>query len=347
MSESNEHLLDGLFQDEQASEPSSASSDDGEDAIVETAEMIIRSAKLDEKFCDKWISENGLLFYFDSKRQKLILLKNNCYFDYEGDGEFQFTGRVDSQIQSDSANDHTADQADTSDLPCVWVTSVPRSFLTIRHEGPVSDSPSSKRQRTEPNYKIKFLDEFFHKYVFDESFIRHILKLDRLLVSYIVPRFNPMKAKPKNAFSNFCDSLISKFPQPWRWKSLLAIPEEDRVDCDCKPLRSTLFFGTNSDLDFELFSDSPEEKFSAQFFFLGNDVYVMMNEEQIPVTVLVDGVRCTAGEGPVGPLKDGSVLTVSLANKPSTSELVPDHMFIVELAKTEQELVARRLVSES
>jgi hypothetical protein len=343
----NEHLLDGLFQEEE--QPSSSESGDSDDGIVDTAEMIIRGASSEDRFRNKWISENGLLFYYDSERQKLLLLKNNCYFEYEGNGEFQFTGRVDpvQPTVSDEQNHVSSAASETvevAELPSIWITSVPRSLLTIR-ELAESESPSAKRQKTD-SFKIPFLSDFFHKYAFDDSFIRHILKLDRLLVSYIILKFNPLKAKPKNAFKNFCDSLNEKFPQPWRWKSFLTIPEEDRADCETKPLRTSLVFGqttvgtAETGFDFDIISaDVPS--FSGQFFLLGNDAYVMMNEDG-GVTVLVDGIRCVPSEGPVGPLKDGTVVTVRFGKNSSSNELIPDHMFIVELAKTEEELVVRR-----
>jgi len=342
----NDHLLDDLFQEEE--QPSSSESSDSDDGIVEAAEMIIRGASSEEKFRNKWISENGLLFYYDSERQKLLLLKNNCYFEYEGNGEFKFTGRVDP-VQSTVSEEQThgtsaaAETVKDPQLPSIWITSVPRSFLTIR-ELAESESPSAKRQKTD-SFKIPFLSDFFHKYAFDDSFIRHILKLDRLLVSYIIPKFNPLKAKSKNAFTNFCDSLNSKFPQPWRWKSLLSIPEEDRADCETQPLRTELVFGpivgtSETGFDFDIIP-AGESFFSGKFFFLGNDAYVMMNEDG-GVTVLVDGVRCIPSEGPVGPLKDGTVVTVRLGKNSSSNELIPDHLFIFELAKSEEELVARR-----
>ena len=353
----NENLLDGLFREEEeadkdASDSYSSSSSSEDDGVVEAAEKLVALAQNDVQIQDKWIMENGHCFFYDSHRSKLLLFRNNCYFEYEGDGEFHFAGRP----ADDLTTPHLPEEADpvTPHIPptnpaSFWITSIPKSFLTIRYDtgdfSEKSSSPSSKRQKRP--YKISAFEEFLHKYNFDDSFVRHILKMDRFLVSYIIPRFNPVKAKPKNAFSNFCDSLITKFPQPWRWKAMVAIPEEERAaeGCETKPLRDIINFGSFSEKnDFEI---APQNfSFSAQFFFLGTDVYVMMNQDNSGVRVLVDGVRCLASEGPLGPLKDGSVVAIYFDGPDNSSrqsaELVPDHLFVVECADSEAALVSRR-----
>ena len=309
----NEHLLDDLFiEDERESDVSSESS--SSDDLVDWAERLIASAQSDTSVANKWLTnEKGLSIFYDSNRKKLILLKNNLYFDYEGNGEFQFTGArpIDGGDVSESITDESFES-----LPIVWITSIPRSFLTLDES--------------------EHLSSFFQKFNFEDSFVRHILKLDKLLVSYIIDRFDPQKAKPRNAFINYCDSLNSKFPQPWRRKSFLAIPENG--ECETKELRGVLNFGKDDDLGVEI----EHAGFSGgQFFFLGSDPYVGIERDSDEVKVLVDGVRCLARDGPIGPLRDGSVVSISSS---TATEYVPDHLFLIEIAQSQSELIDRRKI---
>ena len=182
---SNEHLLDDLFEDK-SSDHDSQSSDD--DQLVEWADTVLASAQSNNSFRDRWLTnEKKLSLYYDSSREKLILYKNNCYFDYEGNGEFQFTGATRDMVELTTSMTESP-LMDSSPPPVVWITSIPRTFLTLQPP------------------QIENLSPFFLKYNFEETFVRHICKLDRVLVSYIVSRFDPQRSKPRNAFSNYCDS---------------------------------------------------------------------------------------------------------------------------------------------
>jgi len=94
-------------------------------------------------------------------------------------------------------------------------------------------------------------------------------------------------------------------------------------------------FGTTDGVDLEC-PDHGQE-YEGQIFFLGSDVYVLMNIDSPPsVSVLVDGVRALSIEGPIGPLRDGFVITIS------SGGLLPDHVFVVEMADSEDDLLVRR-----
>ena len=362
----NPELLEGLFRDNQdgsseAHSDRSSIQDDKDDDIVEFAYALMSGSTRHPT--NEWIpAPGGNYFFHDTGKSKLLLLRDNCYFEYEGDGEFQFIGRV---------ADRSMSEPDRESFPqnCqhIWLTSVPGTVLSMEttgaEEGEDRDDVPQKRLRIagpkdEPRNSISDLilraenrvpgfSDFVSKWNFPEQTIRHFLKFDRLLIAYIMRRFNPTKAKAKNAIIGFCDSLIGKYPQIWRWKSVIELEwMEEEANVEIRKLTDgqedrVSFCSPDVQMEDAIILDKNFEKISGEIIFLGQDAYVMMTVDDPSVTVLVDGIRALSVEGPVGPLRDGSVIAFS---KKENKSGIPNHLILVEIATEEIVLVNRRLI---
>jgi hypothetical protein len=353
-------LLDGLFRDSDERSSSSSSSNDEDDELVEIAEKILTG----DFSKNQWIpARRGNLFFHDTNNSKLILLRKGMYFEYQGDGEFQCIGNVHSRPVEDTqavveTNKNDIQETPRNPVPAVWLTSVPGSTLAISPPQTADEEQgATKRQRMKDSdllssaeARVPGFTEFAKKWSLPESTIRHVFKYnDRSLLLYVMRRFNPTKAKAKNAFLNFCDSLVSKFPQIWRSKSLIEMnlfEEADAVELykmGCFRPEGILFSCDDSSIDGSILLDGVgDSDISGNFFFLNDDLYVLMNRDDKDVTVLVDGTRALTIEGPVGPLRDGSVITFSRDKSGG-----PDHLILVEMSANEMDLLNRRTGSQS
>ena len=289
---SNPSLLDDLFDDQASSpktaiiiEPTSPSSSSGDD-YEEMAEKIISTSSMHAK----WIPHGETKFFYNSK--ELILLKNNCYFKYQGDGVFQFLKPA--ELNGDPVMTEISHTSIEPMGPLV-VTKLVRSELELVRP----ESKSTNFQ--ELLNSIPAINSFFQKWNLqkEESICRHFIKLDSLLVSYIIERFNPQKSKPKNALQKFIDTL-TKHPQRWRPTSI----------------RETGFG--------ELIQLSKDDELvpGVKVVILGQSYYVLVQSSE--VTVLMDGIRIIPSDGP-SELVDGSVISISNVK----DFIIPDFMFVV------------------
>ena len=362
-SEGNPNLLDGIFREEDESRSSESEADES------TPDMILRAVKtLGDKsgFVNKWIADGTKQFYYSGG--KLVCYHDGKYSQYIGDGRYlpmdgsvgDDTVVVDQQVDRvavEKAESATQEDKVSSSPGVCWVTAIPRESLTI-----VCRSTAAKRQRTdesgavtssatvpvsdlleEAELTVPGISEFFSKWSLgsEESIVRHFMKLDRLLAVYIMKRFNPVKAKPKNALQGFIEHLSGKYPQKWRIPALVGSGLVDSEECSTVSVDETGLVLTSVDTDV----DSETRKFELegcdacnfQIIVLGGDFYVL-NRRDGGDTVVVDGMRATAADGPVGPLRDGSVISVGNTGS------IPNQLLVVEIG-AETDLHARRIHS--
>lgn len=339
MSEGNPDLLEGIFRDEDESESSDSETPES------TSDMILRATSTltdASAFSNKWIRDGEKNFFFDSQTRRLICHNpNGSYMQYLGSGRFV-------AIDDPTAPPKEAPILEEQTMPVevapvalqqCWMTSVRRESLEV-----IDKSNAPKRQRTEQSVPSLSFDDlleqadtridgfktFINKWNLsnEEQTVRHFLKSDLLLVSYIVKRFNPTKALPKNALLKFTDSL-SQFPQKWRIFSLIesGIVDSGEAETSIVPdsglavTSGTTSHGEDNVIELE---ETSEMRF--QIVKMESDFYVINQSAGI---VHVDGIRCTPSDGPVGPLVDGSVV------------VTPEHMLVVEIGEPEY-LVKRR-----
>jgi hypothetical protein len=233
-----------------------------------------------------------------------------------------------------------------------WITTIPSEHLEVMDSGA---NLTEKKQRTEEGPigvpKLTFADivggtsihgfkEFLEKWdlLSEESSVRHLIKLDKQLIQYLMRRFNPIKAKPKNALLKFSESLL-KHPQKWR---IVAAVQDGLIDsgsgCETAVVGEDVFTisGRSDDAScLELEEESAEcrlviERMASEFFLLNLD-------SQHPV--FLDGMRVMPADGHVGPLLDGSVITVPNAH--ASRSTIPATLLLVEIGAAE-DLLARR-----
>ena len=133
-------LLEGLFRDLEAHSDRSSSEDatDDDNGLVEFADSLMSGSTRHPT--NEWIpGPGGNFFFHDTGKSKLLLLRDHCYFEYEGEGEFQFIGRV---------ADRSVPEPDR-DRPHIWLTSVPGTVLSMESTGAeeAEDDVPQKRQR--------------------------------------------------------------------------------------------------------------------------------------------------------------------------------------------------------
>ncbi len=335
--EPNPDLLDSLFQqdasDPAASSPHSSSSSSSSSDYTGVAEMILNAKN---NFADKWISEGQGMFFFDSRENKLFLVKNNCYFEYLGEGEFQFLRPVDVQSTEDAMPIPNSCEIDEIKIE---KANFCECFVTVFSKEELSIGIDSRRKRLregdddEEGNEVVVVDapavvvptslsslvdyaEFTHNIVglrnflkswnllSEDSVVRNLLKQDAERIRFIVRAFAPTKANPKNALLKFI-SALSQFPQKWRCKSPLFQARKVNISSICP---YTVFPA------------------GASILRMGSEYYVI-REQGGGEYLYLDGMRVSVEDGPMGPLRSGSVMTLSQVK----DCLVPDWMCVVEL----------------
>ena len=344
MSGENPDLLEGIFREDD--ESGSSDSEQPES----TADLILRATSTlgpgAASFTNKWIRDGDRNFFFDSSSNRLIChTAEGTYMQYLGGGRYvsiEDPTRGSSLSGNAATKESEENKESPSETKCCWVTTIAKSTIELFHR-----SKESKRQRVErgeaqqptlsfddllaeAGENVAGFTEFVEKWGLgtEESALRHFLKLDKLLVSYIVKRFNPQKALPKNALIKFTDSL-SKYPQKWRVYALIESGLTDSGEADTTPVGDDglkfVSSGTDSEDESAIgLEESEDLKF--QIMKLGADFFIL-NES--PTNIFVDGMRCTPIDGPTGPLLDGSIIAT------------PQYLLVIEVASTD-ELVKRR-----
>ena len=289
---------------------------DAESETVEesVADMIVRVAAGPHSECvtDKWITDDsGSQFYFSSETKKLICYTvEGVYLDYMGSGVY--TERAIVQVDDacvdtacvsdtcvektfvdDTSVDKTCDETSfventCVDKPCVHVWRFSREELSFF---------GTKRKR----FETEDFDTFIEKYKFDESFGKYLKKFDCQLIQYVMERFNPTKAKAKNAIQKYIESLLKD--QKWRF--------------------------VNHTLDEAVFSKN-------ETFELIDGLEILRVESdwfaQIRGKIcLVNGIRLSPECGPFGPLTEYSIITLGTTK----DDMVPDEMFLIKIGMHE------------
>jgi hypothetical protein len=306
----NPDLLDGIFDEDAVNRFEPPDADDASSTSTAdyegVAELILRGKT---QFANKWIREGEGMFFYDSSIDKLLLVKNKCYFEYQGGGEFQFLR---------PANTTTAEE----DMPiprenrtCIFLAGFESSDLQIRSNKRVREEEEPKAADTsltamitqiENQTGIYMLSNFLKSWnlLSEESTVRYFLKsVDLPMLRFVLDKFAPEKAKPKNALPKFVQSL-SKFPQRWRVKTT-------EFETRMKDVSDDLPWTNES---------------GVSIVRLGDDYYAML-ESGGDKTVFVDGIRLNSADGPVGPLQTGSVIAISNVKEFS----VPDSMLVVKI----------------
>ena len=340
-------------------EGSESSSDADSEVPESTADMILRAVSTLEKsgFENRWIADKDRHFFYDSNSRRLVChTSDGKYLEYMGGGRYVPT--ADPTLVQETQQEEKSDEVVpvNSENVC-WVTVVPHEQLEVLD----SSLTGSKRQRTESDQQPKFtfneiienttisgFKEFLEKWelLSEESSVRHLVKLDRQVIQYIMRRFNPLRAKPKNALLKFSESLL-KHPQKWRIYSVIEEGYSDTGECETTRLPQdgqvrflTLNEFSKSDDEFLVELDDQQvsecdfsiTKMGSEFF--GNNNLSGHN-------IFVDGMRVLPADSPYGPLSDGSV--VSVPHKDSRTSTIPGYLLLIEIGKPE-DLFARRLV---
>lgn len=320
MSEGNPNLLEGIFRDDDQASSSAYESDDSPES---TADMILRATKIlgsKSGFFNKWVvAENGRYFFYNEANRKLISFSpDGRYSEYIGDGKY-LPVREDelSAVSQPPQAGSAAVVDDAAPVEC-WITLIPKEELvTVDKEAYLS----TKRQRVSEDSSssapvipyqellkiIPNLLEFSEKWGLEEQSIRHLVKYDKIMVQYILESFNPTKAKPKNALLAYLEAL-NRYPQKWRIYAMLAKEDFEDTFSTINIDDSKRFVGENSE-DGIVLEGVTECDF--QISKIGNDYYVICTGSS--TKVLVDGILATPADGPVGPLREGSVLVAPSA----------------------------------
>ena len=282
------------------------------------ADMIIRSVKANPATADKWILDeaSGGRFFFHSGMQKLLSQANGKWLEYRGEGVFVECGEsgqwgqwAESEERDfgslgkrvDGASNGESDFTQKPPTCRAWV--FPKASLQVET---LKRSHNSELNLHSVDERVTGFKGFVEKWALEESIVRHLLKFDRQLLQYVIPRFNPTKAKAKNALQAYIDSLV-KFPQKWRLK----VVEEDlgygsplTADPLCGGLTISTPNGNHCSLNLV--------PIQSEWFALGSGASV-------------DGLRLVSEEGPLGPLVNGSVITVNAQHG------IPDYLILIEI----------------
>ena len=336
----NPDLLEGIFREESDGSESETESDN-----ESMADLILRAARtLGKKsgFLNKWIQDADKQFYFSQETGKLICYSvTGKYLEYLGGGRYVPYGETESGEKVFFQAETIADSA--SQKTC-WVTEMPPSILRT-----IDRSGERKRVKLDPDssvssasmsvsdlleaaqLRVEGISEFSGKWSLEEPSLRHLFKMDRLMVSYIVKHFSPVKAKARNALHGMIESL-SSFPQKWRIHSL----KEENLLEEC-PTRHVADAGslrvqTEESVDEHLngsfileANDDADTTFTFDILNIENDFFLLNSGNGL----LVDGMRVVPSDGPV-PLTDGSIIS-----------LHPYHMLLVEVGVPEHRISRR------
>lgn len=337
----NPSLLDGIFNE------SASSGSDAEGEEESTADLILRAAKTigeSSGFLNKWIRDGDKQFYFSTEAGKLICYSSlGSYLEYLGDGRYVPYSRSAELAENVVQPKPVCEDSKESENKKCWITELPSALLQTIDRSSHDVTKKLKNDSGEPTVgpSLSFSDlleaaeetipgiaKFSQKWGIEEPSIRHLLKFDRILVSYILKHFSPIKAKSKNALQGMIESLM-KYPQKWR---IYSLREENIVDeCSTRHVgeSATLKICANedaADTDPNVFLlDMHDEECIFEVFQVGNE-YMLVNSGR---PLLVDGMRVVLLDGPV-PLVDGSVISVN-----------PYHILLVEIGTLEY-LVSRR-----
>ena len=336
----------------------SSSSDSESDVPESTADMILRAVGMKSGFENKWISDENRHFFYDSNSRRLICrTSEGKLLQYLGSGRYipidDPTNPNDAPEEGESLGEPSLE----SDGNVCWVTVVPVDQLEVM--GP--SCSSSKRQKASeeatagvPKFSLNEIVEnttlpdfkcFLEKWdlLSEESSVRHLVKLDRQLIQYIMRRFNPLRAKPRNALFKFSESLL-KHPQKWRIVSVIQEGLLESGDCETTPLPvddGVLRIVTSRPRDEEgaVIELDPESVAPCEITMsrIGNDFYIS-NASSIDA-VFVDGMRDLREDSPYGPLRNGSVIGVP--RKDARSQTTFGALLLIEIG-TPEDLVARR-----
>jgi len=331
----NPELLEDIFNEDSDEESVE------EEETESTADLILRAAKtLGEKsgFLDKWIQDREKQYFYSSQSGKLICCTAGKYLEYTGVGRYvpYTSDGTSAEVEPATVQSETIMEIGTKTC---WVTEIPQSVLTLydrsakrfKGESEASVAAMSLQDFLESaESRIQGVSDFAAKWGLEESLMRHLIKLDRLLVGYIVQHFSPVKAKAKNALQGMIDSLL-KYPQKWR---VHALKEQGLLgECatrhvqDSKPL---LFSSDASSADAHAFTlDTVVRDFGFEIFNIGRDFFLINSR----VAVSVDGMRVLPFDGPVS-LFDGSVVALS-----------PYHLLLVEIGDAAH-LISRRNIPD-
>lgn len=338
--------LDDLFQS------SGESSDSADDTPETTADMILRAAS-SGMVSDRWISDKNRHFFYDSKARRLIChTEGGKYLEYRGEGRYvpmedpTVRSSINEQIQEPAATEC----AEKKEKLICWITTVPSDCLDVFTD----DLRSAKRQKVSDqdagapklsfqelieSAKIPDLKSFLEKWdlLTEEPTVRHFLKLDKQLVQYIIRRFNPIKAKPKNALLKFEESLL-KHPQKWRIFGAIEEGLLDSGSCETVPVNDFLRIKGPSDQseDETGCTELEQECCNLCVRQVDSDFFLFNLDPELPVQL--DGMRILPIDGPVGPLMDGSVIAIP---RPGRMHNLPGTLLLVELGSVET-LLKRR-----
>ena len=337
MSEGNPNLLEGIFGDDDEASPSSYESDDSPES---TADMILRATKIlgsKSGFLNKWVAgENGRYFFYNEANRKLITFSpDGRYSEYIGDGKYLAFSEDEIPPQANPP----AVVDDAGPVEC-WITVIPKeelltvdkeAYLCAKRQRAAEDSASSAPAipYQELLKIIPNLLEFSEKWGLEEQSIRHLVKYDKIIVQYILKSFNPTKAKPKNALLAYLEAL-TRYPQKWRIYATLEKEDFEDTLATINIDASRRFVGENSE-DGIVLEGVTECDF--QISKIGSDYYVICTGSS--TKVLVDGILATPADGPVGPLREGSIVVV-----PSTTS-EKEYMLLVEVGSIDS-LKAKR-----
>ncbi|KAF4668617.1 hypothetical protein FOZ61_006083 [Perkinsus olseni] len=169
--------------------------------------------------------------------------------------------------------------------------------------------------------RVPGFKDFAKRWAIDVNIMRHFAKHDGMLIRHVIDSFKPTKAKAKNALQKYLQGL-TKFPQKWRivaaCKQAVLLEEAEGETRELVPPRSVVVGSAEEDLRgpsdesvtrLVLPPDagyvSPEH---FRIFPLGDDFYVQDLGSDYGITV--DGLRYRSTDGPIGPLKDGSIVSI-------------------------------------
>lgn len=356
--------LEGLFKgDDRDSEDESQSSSSDAETTETVADMILRavSTLTDSGFENKWIADGSRHFFYDSNSKRLLChTVDGKYMHYMGNGRYEPiedpTGSRSSlkEQMPEQAAEPEQSHHEVKESVC-WITTIPSVHLEVMDE---VTSSGGKKQRTEVEDsgvpKLSFSEvvegttipgfkEFLEKWdlLSEEASVRHLVKLDKQLIQYLMRRFNPIKAKPKNALLKFSESLL-KHPQKWR---IIAAVQEGLIDsgsgCETAIVGDTVFtVSGRSDSADEVSSLELEDegaKCAIAIERIGTEFFLVNQDRQHPV--YLDGMRVVPADGHVGPLVDGSVIAVP--NAISVRSTIPATLLLVEIGPAE-DLITRR-----
>ncbi|EER12383.1 hypothetical protein Pmar_PMAR001182 [Perkinsus marinus ATCC 50983] len=249
-------------------------------------------------------------------------------------------------------------------------TPSPEESVTSDTQGAAETEESDYGSVTEPKHKkaktaaddasmlmkcdsrVPGFKDFAKRWAIDVNILRHFAKHDGMLIRHVIESFKPIKAKAKNALQKYLQGLM-KYPQKWRivaaCRQAVLIEEAEGETRELLPPRSVLVGSAEEDL--AQTSDESVTRLvipagSGQYvspehfriFPLGDDFYVQDLGSNYGITV--DGLRYRSADGPIGPLKDGSIVSIG-----GGSQHQPP-LFLCEFA-TAEELRKRRVEAET